>query len=176
MRMKTLITLLLGLAFQLAQVLPGMSAGAPCAAAAACQCQSCAGGNSCCCMKSGQPDPKPAPQPLHAGDFLKGMAMKMPPTTMKQCMTKKDMAPKPEKQEKGQECKMKDQKVTGDTVTYTMECKTAEGSMTTSGKMTYKGDAFDGTTNTTMKTKGQPDMFMTSKMTGKYNGPCPKEK
>ena len=76
MRMKTLITLLLGLAFQLAQVLPGMSAGAPCAAAAACQCQSCAGGNSCCCMKSGQPDPKPAPQPLHAGDFLKGMAMK----------------------------------------------------------------------------------------------------
>ncbi|MEI6675624.1 MAG: hypothetical protein WCO57_10635 [Verrucomicrobiota bacterium] len=76
MRIKTLITLLLGLAFQLAQVLPGMSAGAPCAAAAACQCQSCAGGNSCCCMKSGQPDPKPAPQPLHAGDFLKGMAMK----------------------------------------------------------------------------------------------------
>ena len=76
MRIKTLITLLLGLAFQLAQVLPGMSAGAPCAAAAACKCQSCAGGNSCCCMKSGQPDPNPAPQPLHAGDFLKGMAMK----------------------------------------------------------------------------------------------------
>ncbi|MEI6655100.1 MAG: hypothetical protein WCP45_10060 [Verrucomicrobiota bacterium] len=74
MRIKTLITLLLGLAFQLAQVLPGMSAGAPCAAA--CMCQNCAGGESCCCMKSEQPGPKPAPQPLHAGNFLKGMAMK----------------------------------------------------------------------------------------------------
>ena len=107
---------------------------------------------------------------------MKGMPMQIPPTTMKQCITKKDMVPKPEKQEKGQECKMKDQKVTGDTVTYTMECKTAEGSMTSSGKMTYKGDSFDGTTNTTMKTKGQPDMLVNSKMTGKYVGPCPKEK
>jgi hypothetical protein len=107
---------------------------------------------------------------------MKGMPVQMPATTMKQCITKKDMVPKPEKQEKGQECKMKDQKVTGDTVTYTMECKTAEGSMTSSGKMTYKGDSFDGTTNTTMKTKGQPDILMNSKMTGKYLGPCPKEK
>ncbi len=107
---------------------------------------------------------------------MQGMPVQMPATTMKQCITKKDMVPKPEKQEKGQECKMKDQKVTGDTVTYTMECKTAEGSMTSSSKMTYKGDSFDGTTNTTMKTKGQPDMLMTSKMTGKYLGPCPKEK
>lgn len=107
---------------------------------------------------------------------MKGMPMQMPATTMKQCITKKDMAPKPEKQEKGQDCKMKDQKVTGDTVTYTMECKSAEGTMTSSSKITYKGDSFDGTTNTTIKAKGQPDMLMNSKMTGKYTGPCPKEK
>jgi hypothetical protein len=107
---------------------------------------------------------------------MKGMPMQMPATTMKQCITKKDMAPKPEKSEKGQECKIKDQKVTGDTVTYTTECKTAESTMTSNSKITYKGDSFDGTTNTTIKTKGQPEMQMSSKMTGKYTGPCPKEK
>jgi hypothetical protein len=74
----------------------------------------------------------------------------------------KDMVPKPAAQEKGQECKMKDQKVVGDTVTYSMEI---------AGKMTYKGDVFDGSTDTTVKTNGQT-MQMSSKMTGKYVGPC----
>ena len=105
---------------------------------------------------------------------MKGMPMQMPATTMKQCMTKKDMTPKPEKQPKGQECTTKDQKVSGDTVTYTMECKNADSTTVQSGKMTYKGDSFDGTTDTTIKTKGQPDMNMTSTMSGKYLGPCPK--
>jgi hypothetical protein len=103
---------------------------------------------------------------------MKGM--QMPATTMKQCITNKD--PVPQKQEKGQDCKMKDQQVSGDTVTYTMECKSAEGTMVSSGKMTYKANTFNGTTDTTIKTKGQPDMKMMSTMTGKYLGPCPKGK
>ncbi|MCX5808435.1 MAG: DUF3617 family protein [Proteobacteria bacterium] len=106
---------------------------------------------------------------------MKGMPVQIPPTTMKQCITKKDVVPKPEKQEKGQECKIKDQKISGDTVTYAMECKDKGGNIIEiSGKMIYKGDIFDGTTNTTMKTKEQGTMQMTSKMSGKYVGPCPK--
>jgi hypothetical protein len=105
---------------------------------------------------------------------IKGMPMQMPATTMKQCMTKKDMTPKAEKQPKGQECVTKDQKVSGDTVTYSMECKNTESTTVQNGKMTYKGDSFDGTTDTKIKTKGQPDMNMTSIMSGKYLGPCPK--
>lgn len=105
---------------------------------------------------------------------MKGMSMQMPATTMKQCMTKKDMTPKSEKQPKGQECITKDQKVSGDTVTYTMECKSADSTTVQNGKMTYKGDSFDGTTDTTIKTKGQPDMKIASTMSGKYLGPCPK--
>jgi hypothetical protein len=107
---------------------------------------------------------------------MKGMPFAMPATTMKQCLTKQDMVPKPDKQQKGQECTMKDQKVTGDTVTYTIECTNAKGTMVTSGKMTYKGDSFDGTSDTTIKNKGQPEITMTSTMSGKYLGPCPKEK
>ena len=103
---------------------------------------------------------------------MKGMKMQMPATTMKQCVTKKD--PVPQKQEKGTDCKMTDQKVAGDTVTYTMECKTPDSTMVSSGKMTYKTNTFNGTTNTTIQAKGQPQMQMTSTMSGKYLGPCPK--
>jgi len=105
---------------------------------------------------------------------MKGMPNQMPAMTMKQCMTKKDMAPKP--MSKGeQNCKMKDQKVVGDTVTYVMECREKDGSvMESTGKMTYKGDSFDGTNNVTMKGKQGPPMQMTSRMSGKYLGPCTK--
>jgi hypothetical protein len=105
---------------------------------------------------------------------MKGMSMQIPATTMKQCMTKKDMTPKPEKQPNGQECVTKDQKVSGDTVTYAMECKSANSTTVQNGKMTYKGESFDGATDTTIKTKGQPEMRMTSTMSGKYLGPCQK--
>ncbi len=105
---------------------------------------------------------------------MKGMPAQIPATTVKQCITKKD--PVPQKQEKGQECKVKDQKVSGDTVTYTVECKSAEATMVSTGKTTYKANSFDGTTNTVIKAKGQPEMKMTNTMSGKYIGPCPKEK
>ena len=104
---------------------------------------------------------------------VKGMSTQMPATTMKQCITKKDPVPQ-QKQEKNTECKMKDQKVSGDTVTYTMECKTPESTIISNGKTTYKTNTFDGTTDTTIKTKSQPDMQMSNTMSGKYLGPCPK--
>jgi len=104
-----------------------------------------------------------------------GIPVQTPPTIMKQCMTKKDMVPKPERQEKGQECKIIDQKISGDTVTYAMECRDKGGNvMEISGKTTYKEKNFDGATNTTMKTKEQGTIRMVSKISGKYVGPCPK--
>ena len=103
---------------------------------------------------------------------MKGMPNQMAPMTMKQCMTKKDMTPKP--MNKDQNCTMKDQKVVGDTLTYAMECKDKDGTVTqATGKMTYKGNSFDGSNNTTIKNK-QGTMQMTSRMTGKYLGPCTK--
>lgn len=106
---------------------------------------------------------------------MKGMQMQMPPNTVKQCITKNDAVPKPDKQDKSQECAIKNQRMSGDTVTYAMECKGKDGTIVNvSGKMTYKGNAFDGVSDTTIKSKGQGTMQMTSKMSGKYLGPCPK--
>lgn len=105
---------------------------------------------------------------------MQGMPVKIPPTTMQTCISKNDLVPKPAAP-KGQEpeCKIKEQNMAGDTVTYAMEC-TGQGGMTMeiSGKMTYTGDTMEGAS--TMKLGGPSPMEMTSKITGKYVGPCKK--
>ncbi len=106
---------------------------------------------------------------------MKGMSIQIPPTTTRTCMSKSDMVPKPPAQGKGQEqeCKIKEQKITGDTVSYVMVCSGAGGMSTEiSGEMTYKGDSMEG--KSTMNVKGPAAMEMTMKMTGKFIGPCTK--
>ena len=105
---------------------------------------------------------------------MKGMPTQIPPTTTRTCISKSNMVPKPPAQGKQeQDCKMKDQKISGDTITYAMEC-TGRGGTTTeiSGSMTYTGDSMEGTTN--MKVSGPASMEMSTKITGKYIGQCTK--
>ena len=103
---------------------------------------------------------------------IKGVPAQMPATTARQCITKND--PVPKTASKGYDCKTKNYKVSGDTVTYTIECSGKDSVVLTSGKTTYKGTWFDGTATTKINTKGQPEMQMTNKMSGKYIGPCKK--
>ncbi|HEY3276830.1 MAG TPA: DUF3617 family protein [Syntrophorhabdaceae bacterium] len=106
---------------------------------------------------------------------MPGMPKDIPATTMQQCITKKDMTPMPTNRSGGTECTRKEQKLAGDTVTYLMECKSKDGgTMESGGKMTFKGNSFEGTSVTTMTRKGQPPMKMNGKMSGKYLGPCAK--
>jgi hypothetical protein len=98
---------------------------------------------------------------------MPGVPMKMAPQTNTQCLTKKDMVP--QKAEPSQECKVKKHEVKGDTVTWVMECKTKEGPATFNGKVTYKGEKFDGVVK--MKSGG---MEMTQNLSGKWTGKCPK--
>jgi hypothetical protein len=101
---------------------------------------------------------------------MKGMPQQMPSTTVRQCITKND--PVPKEPNKNYDCKTTSLKTSGNTVSYTAECNGPEGKMTVSGKSTYSGDRMEGEATTTVKMKGQPSMEMTSKMTGKYLGPC----
>ena len=106
---------------------------------------------------------------------MPGMPKDMPASTMRQCMTKKDTAPAPASKDGSTECTKKEQKISGDTVTYAMECKNKDGSIVdVKGKMTFKGSSFDGSGVTTVTQKGQQPMKITSKMSGKYIGPCTK--
>lgn len=103
---------------------------------------------------------------------MKGMPQSMPPTTVRQCITKSD--PVPQNKDKSFDCKTINLKTSGNTVSYTIECKGKGQVMQTSGTSTYTGTSMDGATTTSIKVTGQPEMQMSSKTHGKYIGACPK--
>ncbi|MFO7569152.1 MAG: DUF3617 family protein [Smithellaceae bacterium] len=103
---------------------------------------------------------------------IKGMPQQMPSTTFRQCLTKSD--PVPQSQDKSFDCKTTSRKISGDTVTYVVECRGKDGVMVTKGKNTYTGLSMEGSSETSFKMQGQPEMQMTTKMKGTYIGACPK--
>ncbi len=103
---------------------------------------------------------------------IKGMPQSMPATTFRQCITKSD--PVPQSKDKNYDCKIISQKVSGDTVSYTVECKGKEGTTQVSGSTTYTDSSMNGSSTTVVKMKGQPEMQMVSKIKGKHIGVCPK--
>ena len=70
MNVKAVITLILGLVFQLAQVLPAAAVTAPCASQAV-SCECCAGPDSCPCVANDESAPMPAPLLPASGNDLK---------------------------------------------------------------------------------------------------------
>ena len=98
---------------------------------------------------------------------IPGMPTNIPPVKTTQCLTDKDFVP--ENSQPGQECKFPETKVTGNTVTWTMECEGEGGKMKGTGEITYSGDSFKGTMKIQMP---QTNMEMTSHMDGRRIGDC----
>ena len=96
---------------------------------------------------------------------MPGMPGGMPPVKHTQCMTKKDIVP--QSSQPNQECNVNKTKVSGDTVSWTIECNTQGGKMTGTGKITYHGNSFEGTIKTTMA-----NMEMTTHISGRRLGKC----
>ena len=96
---------------------------------------------------------------------MPGMPMQLPPQVRNKCITKKDMVP--QKTEPDQDCKWLKKDIKGDTVTWKALCQTDEGPVEFNGKVTYKGETFDGVL--IMK---QSDMEITNKMSGRWIGKC----
>jgi hypothetical protein len=93
--------------------------------------------------------------------------MEMPPRKYTQCITKQEYVP--QSSQPGQECTITDTKVVGNTVTWTIECKSQGEEMNGTGRITYQGDSFEGTMTMTMP---QSDMEITSDISGKRIGEC----
>lgn len=73
-----------------------------------------------------------------------GMPFPMPPITARKtmCLDKSNYVP--DNSQQGQECKVSNQKVNGNTVTWTMHCYAQERTIEGHGKITYQGDRYDG--------------------------------
>lgn len=81
MNPKVVITLILGLVFQLAQVLPGAVVAGSCAPhTEACGC--CKVENYCQCAENNHSNPKPVPAPIETGAALKLPAARVADTTI----------------------------------------------------------------------------------------------
>lgn len=90
-----------------------------------------------------------------------------------QCLTNKDYIPfKGEIEgETDKECKVVKFDFKGNVLTWIINCKGEEGPSTGTGKVTYKGETFEGV----VKMK-DPDGEMTIKLKGKWIGKCPGKK
>lgn len=102
---------------------------------------------------------------------MPGMPFQMPPQKHNQCITKKDFVP--DQSSKNRDCKVSDQKVTGNTVSWKMYCKDKDGTTEGEGKITYAGSSYDGMMMAKVTPpKGGESMTMKMNFTGKHTGPC----
>lgn len=101
---------------------------------------------------------------------MPGMTMPMPPVKYTQCLTKNDFVP--QKTEKGEQCEKVNVTINGNTVSWTVKCNGKEGSTKGSGKITYKGNTYEGVMNMTFPNQGGGEGKMTSSMSGKWIDKC----
>lgn len=104
---------------------------------------------------------------------MQGMPGGMPPQTVQQCITQKELAD-PSKTTPGTQgdkrCKMTDYKMQGNTASWKTAC---EGDMTGSGTITYAGSSYTGTQTVSMQHEGK-SLNMTMNFTGRHLGECKK--
>jgi hypothetical protein len=89
----------------------------------------------------------------------------IPPMKHASCLTKKDAVP--QKKESG--CTMSQNKMSGNTVTWTVVCDKEK--TVSEGKVTYAGTKFAGVIHTTTN-DGKEKIQMKNKISGKRIGPC----
>jgi hypothetical protein len=88
------------------------------------------------------------------------------------CLNQKNYVP--DTSQPGQDCKVRDTQVKGDTVTWSTLCQTEQGTIETQGRVTYQGDRYQGTMDATMVSKGNPGQPLRYRynIEGKRLGAC----
>jgi hypothetical protein len=133
------------------------------------------------CMKASQAFP--AQVNMHEGKWqitmetkMEGLPFQVPvvPFTATQCITKDDLVPK-NTARKDQKCKVIDQKVIGNKVTWKVKCVDPNTTSEGEGEITYSGDSYSGRMRTKI-TNNSTKQVMTSSTTmkGKRIGDCSK--
>ncbi len=93
----------------------------------------------------------------------------MPFTTTK-CVTKKDLVPQ-SSENKGN-CRILDQKITGNKVVWKATCTEKDSVIESEGEITYSGTTYSGSQKTKITQKGGQVMISTAKMKGRRIGDC----
>ena len=115
--------------------------------------------------------------PLRAGLWevrveteMEGVPMALPTMTRKTCVTEKDLVPHTPQQ--GEDCKVLEQEMQGNTVTWRIRCRQSEGTTEGSGRIVYQGDRYRGTLDIRMAGGQMDGMRMRQKISGRRLGAC----
>lgn len=101
---------------------------------------------------------------------MEGVSFAIPPVTVRHCVTKENLVP--EGSQKGDQCKIKDQRIVGNKVTWSVECVGKDTRSESQGEITYSGDNYKGTVKTKFTDKTGKTMASTGTMTGRRIGEC----
>jgi len=113
------------------------------------------------------PDMQPGRWEITSTLEMPGMAFSMPASKHVQCITAEQIIP--QAQQENSKCRVIDQSMHGNVVTWQVQCESGGGSMDSHGEITYHGDRFEGKVVTS---GSQMPSAMTQNMTGKRIGPC----
>ena len=100
-----------------------------------------------------------------------GISIKIPETTISQCIDKQKIIPKSDKKI-NKYCKVSEQKIDGNTVTWKMQCT---NNIESEGTATYQGDTFKGLIKSKTEVPNMGTMTMVIHLRGKRTGECKKD-
>ena len=95
----------------------------------------------------------------------------IPPTTQTQCL--KDKKKLPQLLQQDQTCQIMDTKTEWNEASWKMKCQSQGSLINGTGKITYKGDRFDGVIQLRMQPSGAEPMKITQQIHGRFRGKCP---
>ncbi len=116
------------------------------------------------------PNVKPGLWEVTVNTQMPGMPVTIPPMKHRYCVRKEDLVPKT--QQRGKECKVLDKKVTGNTVTWRVECKGTGMNSDGSGSISYAGDTYHGQMKMNMQDVASGPMQITQTLAGRRVGKC----
>ncbi len=101
---------------------------------------------------------------------MPGMRFEIPPVKFNQCMTKKNAVP--QRRGENKDCQVKDTRIEGNAVSWHVQCRTKSGTVDGIGKITYRGDSFEGVMKTVSNSGKAGKMEITQHMSGRRIGDC----
>lgn len=104
---------------------------------------------------------------------MEGLPVAMPPVavTVTQCISRND--PVVRDQDAGKNCRVLNQKISGNKVSWEIECTDSEAKVAGKGEMAYSGSTCKGVTKMVMTLKDGEKMTSTIRMKGHRIGACP---
>jgi len=98
---------------------------------------------------------------------LPGMSFSMPASKNMQCISGDE--PIPQAQQQSDKCRLVENEIDGDRVSWELHCESDGGTLTSRGEIVYQGDRFEGTV---VSQGGRLQGGITQRMTGKRVGDC----